>query len=123
VKKGIQLFVCSFIVAIYSLAWGAGTDVSYDVINSDTTTEKHKSYFVSDSNGFLTLTEPKEFNLQLTPTQITPVVKSLISGFSGLAPILSSVCEFTRLQYATFLRHFPIAFRAMELLYPSHYFL
>lgn len=121
-KKGIQLLVCSFFILLYCLTWSTGNDVSYEVINSDYSTQDHKSYFATDSNGFLTLTEPKEFNLQLTPSQVTPVVKSLTNCFSGLAPILSNVCELSRLQYSTFLRNFPIPFRTLELLYPSHYF-
>jgi hypothetical protein len=122
VKKGMQLLVGSFIAALYCLAWSAGNDASYEILNSHKSSQEHKSYFASDSHGILTFTEPKEFNLQLTPSQVTIVVKSITNSFSGLVAVISGVCELSRLQYATFLRHFPIPFRTLEMLFPSHYF-
>lgn len=122
VKKGIQLLVCSFIVALYCLAWSVGNDVSIESINSNKSSQDHKSYFATDSNGLLTLTEPKEFNLQLTPTQVASAVKSTIHSHWGLVTVSIDICVLTRLEYATFLRHFPIPFRTLELIFPFHYF-
>lgn len=122
-KKGIQLFACLLILLLYCFALEAISDVSIAPIHSETSSQDNKSQLASDLHGLSTFLEPNGSNVhQTTPTQVAPILKSFTHNLAGLITITPTILDCTLAQYATFLRHFPIPFRALNMLYPSHYF-
>lgn len=114
--SGILIIALCFLLGNDSIAATSFPD------SSITKTEKETSSFKAVSHTLFSFTEPKDASINYTLNQVVPVIKTLSKVFGGITTETVTVREVSGLQYHNFLRHFPIPFRALDMLFPSHYF-
>jgi hypothetical protein len=114
--SGVLLIVLYFLIGNAAISANSHTDFSTP------TAEKEASSFKAVSNALYCFTEPKGASVNYTPNPVVPVCKTLSKFFGGITTDGETVLETSSVQYHNFLCFFPIPFRALDLLFPSHYF-
>ena len=120
--KRSSLFLSGILIVVLYFLLGNAAIPSNSVTDFSTPPKKETSSLKAVSNTLYCFTEPKGASVNYNPNPVVPVCKTISKFFGGITFEKVTVSEISSLQYHNFLRHFPIPFRALDLLYPSHYF-